>query len=244
MWCVAPPDPWSVDRTDRRRAAGAWAAVAASPHRLPRAVRRDERARARRRPRRDAAERLATPRDPSPGWSRRASAEGRQAWYKLLYDCDAFGLVEDIALRTLQPTVGASRDAIGPTRAGGRRKNWSISTSPLSDSRSRATIAAQNHVRSDNLVLCITVPAVIEVWRPHAVQIHRCRRVSPPPSREPQHGQTNPSGQRDANRYSRHASSVPKRCWNSKIVNGKSGRATPRTYDTTRMELTRYPLLI
>jgi len=84
---------------------------------------------------------------------------------------------------------------------------------------------------------------VIEVWRPQAVQIHRCRRVSPPASRAPQHGQTNPSGQRDANSYSRHASSVPKRCWNSKIVNGKSGRGTPRTYDTTRMELTRYALL-
>jgi hypothetical protein len=27
--------------------------------------------------------------------------------------------------------------------------------------------------------------------------------------------------------YARHASSLPKRCWNSKIVNGKSGRGTP-----------------
>src|SRR5207344_1353567 len=30
--------------------------------------------------------------------------------------------------------------------------------------------------------------------------------------------------------------------WNSKIVNGKSARATPRRYDTSRMDLTRYAL--
>jgi hypothetical protein len=66
--------------------------------------------------------------------------------------------------------------------------------------------------------LCITVPAVIEVCRPHEVQIHRWRRVSPPASRAPQPGKTNPSGQREQNRYSRHASSVPNRPWNSKIV--------------------------
>ncbi len=33
--------------------------------------------------------------------------------------------------------------------------------------------AAQNHVRSGSLVLCMTVPAVIDVCRPQAVQIHR-----------------------------------------------------------------------
>ena len=49
-----------------------------------------------------------------------------------------------------------------------------------------------------------------------------------------------PSGQRDANRYSRHASSVEKRSWNSKIVRGYDGRGTPRSYETTRMELTGY----
>ncbi len=54
----------------------------------------------------------------------------------------------------------------------------------------------------------------------------------------------NPSGQREANRYSRHDSSVPKRRWNSKIVSGKSGRDTPRGYETDRMELTRYALLV
>lgn len=66
----------------------------------------------------------------------------------------------------------------------------------------------------------MTVPAVIEVWRPQAVQIHRCRRVSAPASQPPQPGQRKPSGQREANKYSRHASSVPKCRWNSRIVKG------------------------
>ena len=72
------------------------------------------------------------------------------------------------------------------------------------------------------------------------MQIHKCRRVSSPASRAPQTGQTNPSGHLDAYRYPRQASSVPKRCWNSKIVNGYSGRGTPPSYETGRMERTRY----
>jgi hypothetical protein len=38
------------------------------------------------------------------------------------------------------------------------------------------------------------------------------------------------------------ATSVRERCWNSTIVNGWSGRATPRGCDTTRMALTRSAL--
>jgi len=53
-------------------------------------------------------------------------------------------------------------------------------------------------------------------------------------------GKTTPSGQSDANRNSRQASSVPKRSWNSKIVRGYAGRATPAKLVTHRMEPTGY----
>jgi hypothetical protein len=69
-------------------------------------------------------------------------------------------------------------------------------------------------------VPCMTVPAVTDDWCPHAVQTHKCRRVSPPPRLPPHAGHTNPSGQREQNRYCRHASSVAKRSWNSKIDRG------------------------
>jgi hypothetical protein len=39
-------------------------------------------------------------------------------------------------------------------------------------------------------------------------------------------GQTKPSGQRDAAKYSKHADSVANRSLNSMMLRGKSGRAT------------------
>lgn len=43
-----------------------------------------------------------------------------------------------------------------------------------------------------------------------------------------QHRQQNPSGHRDASRYSRQASSSAKRSWNSMIASGKPDRDTPQ----------------
>src|SRR5680860_483595 len=102
--------------------------------------------------------------------------------------------------------------------------------------------AAQNHVRSGVRVPCITVPAVTDVCWPQDVHTQRCRRVSPPLRPPPQPGHANPSGQREANRYSRQASSVAKRSWNSKMLRGYAGRDTPRSYETARMQRTGYAL--
>ena len=66
--------------------------------------------------------------------------------------------------------------------------------------------AAQNHKCSGVRVLCSTVPAVTDVWRWQAAHSHTSRRLATGhASSLPQRGQTNPSGQRDANRYSVHA---------------------------------------
>ena len=88
--------------------------------------------------------------------------------------------------------------------------------------------AAHNHSRSDICVLCITVPAVTDVCAPQLLHCHTRRAwciapTSPPPHRR----QRNPSGQRQANRYSRHASSEAKRSWNSMIVRGNPGLGIP-----------------
>jgi hypothetical protein len=45
-----------------------------------------------------------------------------------------------------------------------------------------------------------------------------------------QRGHRNPAGHREANRYSRQASSSGKRCWNSTIDLGKAGRPTCSTW--------------
>ena len=97
--------------------------------------------------------------------------------------------------------------------------------------------AAQNHRRSGICVLCITVPAVTEVCAPQLLHCHTRRAwciapTSPPPHRR----QQNPSGQRQANRYSRHASSVAKRSWNSMIVKGNPGLGIPSSYDPPQTE--------
>src|SRR4051794_6826849 len=77
----------------------------------------------------------------------------------------------------------------------------------------------------------MTVPAVTEVcWRQSA-HSHRWRRSSTQARRPPQAGQTNPSGQREAARYSRQAPSVEKRSWKSMIVAVQSGRAIGRTVE-------------
>jgi hypothetical protein len=86
--------------------------------------------------------------------------------------------------------------------------------------------AAQNQFRNGVRVLCITVPAVTDVCWPQAAHSHRCRRSSTQAALPPHRGQTNPSGQREAARYRRHAASVANRSWNSMIVRGKSGRGT------------------
>ena len=67
------------------------------------------------------------------------------------------------------------------------------------------------------------VPAVTEVCLPQPAhsQVHalvcNCQAL-----RLPQPGQTKPSGQRAANRYSTQAASSGKRCWNSIKERGKS----------------------
>src|SRR5665213_3486084 len=97
--------------------------------------------------------------------------------------------------------------------------------------------AAQNHRRSGICVLCITVPAVTEVCAPQLLHCHTRRAwciapTSPPPHRR----QQKPSGQRQANRYSRHACSEAKRSWNSMIVKGNPGLGTQSTYDQAQTE--------
>jgi hypothetical protein len=81
------------------------------------------------------------------------------------------------------------------------------------------------------------VPAVTEVCAPQLLHCHTCRAwciapTSPPPHRR----QQNPSGQRQANRYSRHASSEAKRSWNSMIVTGNPGLGIPSSYDPPQTE--------
>src|SRR5487761_1370707 len=76
---------------------------------------------------------------------------------------------------------------------------------------------------SGSLEWCMMVPAVTEVCLPQWAhsQVHglvcRCQAL-----RVPQPGHTKPVGQRAANRYSAHAASSQKRCWNSIKEWGKS----------------------
>jgi len=91
------------------------------------------------------------------------------------------------------------------------------------------TYAAQNHVVSGSLERCRIVPAVTEVWRPQRAhsKVHgllSSRQALLPP----QPGQTKPSGQRAAARYSAQVSSSPKRCSNSVNERGKSARVAIR----------------
>jgi hypothetical protein len=61
--------------------------------------------------------------------------------------------------------------------------------------------AAQNHTVSGNFDRCITVPAVIDVWRPQSRHSKVCARLLKNAARpSPQAGQTNPCGQRRSNR--------------------------------------------
>ena len=98
-------------------------------------------------------------------------------------------------------------------------------------------------MRSGVRVACITVPAVTEVCSLQPVQIHKFRRVAWPALCPPQPGQTNPSGHRQSNRYSRQASSVAKRVWKSMIERGNPGRGTPSSSQIARMEPTGYALV-
>src|SRR5215218_10025176 len=77
----------------------------------------------------------------------------------------------------------------------------------------------------------MTVPAVTEVCRWHSAHSQSWRRSSTQARRPPQPGQANPSGQREAARYSRQAASVAKRSWKSMIVAGQSGRGIGRTVE-------------
>src|SRR3954452_11755445 len=72
----------------------------------------------------------------------------------------------------------------------------------------------------------MTVPAVIDVCLPHALHCHTLRRCSTPIEPDPHARQQYPPGQRDSNKYARHASSSAKRRWNSRIDPGHDGRAT------------------
>ena len=81
---------------------------------------------------------------------------------------------------------------------------------------------------------------VTDAWCPQDRHSHSRRLGCSPASAPPQRGHENPSGQRDANRYPRHASSSGNRRWNSTMVRGKSGRGTPRPYETARTERTGY----
>src|SRR5918994_4115867 len=103
--------------------------------------------------------------------------------------------------------------------------------------------AAQNHVRSGVRVPCITVPAVTDVWWSQRLHCQTSRRRCIVPASPPAHpGHTNPSGQREANRYSRQASSVAKRSWKSMIERGNPGRGTPSSYESPQTEPTGYAL--
>jgi hypothetical protein len=68
--------------------------------------------------------------------------------------------------------------------------------------------AAQNHNVSGVRIPCMTVPAVTDVYLPHAEQSDRCRRSSTHACRHPHAPQAYPSGQRDAAKYPRHATLI------------------------------------
>src|SRR5271169_6109561 len=75
--------------------------------------------------------------------------------------------------------------------------------------------AAQNHAVSGSLDRCITVPAVIEVWRPHSRHSYkRGRLFRAATRRSPQTGQTKPSGQRRLNRKAAQLPSSENAFWN------------------------------
>jgi hypothetical protein len=77
---------------------------------------------------------------------------------------------------------------------------------------------ARNQVGSGVRVSWKIVPAVTDVWRPHAAH-SKSRPIGhalPPPH----FGQRNPSGHRSCTRYARHASAVAKRRSNSARVRG------------------------
>src|SRR6202790_768268 len=76
--------------------------------------------------------------------------------------------------------------------------------------------AAQNHTVSGNLDRCITVPAVIDVWRPQPRHSWVCARLFSTAARPPpQTGQTNPCGQRRPNKNAAQLASSGKPAWNS-----------------------------
>jgi hypothetical protein len=61
--------------------------------------------------------------------------------------------------------------------------------------------AAQNHTVSGNFDRHITVPAVVDVWRPQSRYSYVCARLLKNAARPaPQPGQTNPCGQRRSNK--------------------------------------------
>src|SRR5215207_9237445 len=68
---------------------------------------------------------------------------------------------------------------------------------------------ARNHVASGSLVAWKIVPAVSETWCRQARHWILGRVLSHLPSQPPQHGQTNPEGQRSFSTTARHCSSVP-----------------------------------
>lgn len=81
-----------------------------------------------------------------------------------------------------------------------------------------SSYSARNQPVSGNLLASNTVPANTLVWVRqwlHCQYQHPCRsrRLH---SALAQCGQTKPSGQRNANKASRHGVSVPKRRWNSR----------------------------
>src|SRR5262249_38238539 len=76
--------------------------------------------------------------------------------------------------------------------------------------------AAHNHTVSGNFDRCITVPAVIDVWRPQSRHSEGCPRLLKNAARPPPHaGQTNPPGQPRPNRNAAQLASSGKLVCNS-----------------------------
>src|SRR5271155_3713328 len=87
--------------------------------------------------------------------------------------------------------------------------------------------AAQNHIVSGNFDRCIAVPAVSEVCRPQSKHSNRRGRLFKATARPlPHGGQTNPPGQRRAERNAAQRASSGNSFWSSASVRPRP--AVPR----------------